>query len=323
LNIFTLRNIDPSRDLEWIAPLISSVDVEPTSATELREWYERKLPDDIHLRVAEDETGKRLGFYSLYRYHAGEQMRFRFYLIVEPACRRRGVGAALFEHLEELALSLKADGITTDIRDNDPEGRRFAEKRGFIQKSHDIQMMLELASFNEEPYSASIAALIVQGFRFTNMAELGNDEEAQRKLFELNNSVTATQPGHDGIPSWGSFEEFQRTVCQMPWYQPAGQMVVIDTSTGEWVAMSAITRFENADHAYNLFTGVDPRYRGRKLGQSVKALALCHARDHLGVDRVRTNHNFDNDAMIAIDRKLGYIQIPGTFRMEKTLNGKE
>jgi len=323
LNTFTLRNIDPSRDLEWIAPLISSVDVEPTSVTELREWYERKLPDDIHLRVAEDGSGERFGFLCLYRYHAGEQMRFRFYLIVEPACRRQGVGAALYEHLEELALSLKADGITTDIRDNDPESRRFAEKRGFIQKSHDIQMMLELASFNEEPYSTSMAALTAQGFRFTNMAELGNDEEAQRKLFELNNSVTATQPGHNGIPSWSSFEEFQRTVCQMPWYQPAGQMVVIDTSTGEWAAMSAITRFENADHAYNLFTGVDPRYRGRKLGQSVKALALCHARDHLGVDRVHTNHNADNDPMIAIDRKLGYVQIPGTCRMEKTLNGNE
>ena len=323
MNTFTLRNIDASRDLEWIAPLISSVDVEPTSITELSEWYERKLPDNIHLRVAEDEADEQLGFYSLYRYHAGDQVRFRFYLIVEPACRRRGVGAALFEHLEELALSLKADGITTDIRDNDPEGRRFAEKRGFIQKSHDIQMMLELASFNEEPYSTSMAALTAQGFRFTNVAELGNDEEAQRKLFELNNSVTATQPGHNGIPSWNSFEEFQRTVCQMPWYQPAGQMVVIDTSTGEWAAMSAITRFENADHAYNLFTGVDPRYRGRKLGQSVKALALCHARDHLGVDRVRTNHNADNDPMIAIDRKLGFVQIPGTCRMEKTLNGNE
>ena len=27
--------------------------------------------------------------------------------------------------------------------------------------------------------------------------------------------------------------------------------------------------------------------------------------------------------MIVIDRKLGYIQVPGTFLMEKTLTGKE
>jgi RimJ/RimL family protein N-acetyltransferase len=109
----------------------------------------------------------------------------------------------------------------------------------------------------------------------------------------------------------------------MGWYKPAGQFVVIDSSTGDWAAMSAITRFENADHAYNLFTGVDPRYRGRKLGQAVKSLALCYARDQLGVDKVRTNHDADNAPMIAIDRQLGYVQVPGTCRMEKTLKGKE
>ena len=100
-------------------------------------------------------------------------------------------------------------------------------------------------------------------------------------------------------------------------------MVAIDTSTGTWAAMSAITVMKGCDYAYNLHTGVDRRYRGRKLGQAVKSLALCYARDQLGVDKVRTNHNADNAPMIAIDRKLGYVQIPGTCRMEKTLIGKE
>lgn len=107
----------------------------------------------------------------------------------------------------------------------------------------------------------------------------------------------------------------------MSWYKPAGQIVAIDTATGDWAAMSAITRFENAEHAYNLFTGVDVRYRGRKLGQAVKALALalCFAHGMLNVTRVRTKHNAENAPMIAIDRKLGYVQTPGTYRMEKTL----
>lgn len=34
---------------------------------------------------------------------------------------------------------------------------------------------------------------------------------------------------------------------------------------------------------------------------------------------VRTTHNALNQPMIAIDRKFGYVQIPGTFRMEKLL----
>jgi RimJ/RimL family protein N-acetyltransferase len=82
--------------------------------------------------------------------------------------------------------------------------------------------------------------------------------------------------------------------------------------------MSAITVFEGADHAYNLFTGTDVRYRGRKLAQAVKSLALQKALT-LGVEAVRTSHNSENAAMIAIDTKLGYIRTPGIFIMEKEL----
>jgi RimJ/RimL family protein N-acetyltransferase len=222
--------------------------------------------------------------------------------------------------MEEQARRMGAKMVTTEVRDDSPESRLFAEKRGFVETAHDIQMVLELACFDDTPYTHIISGLAAQGFRFTTMEELGNDEVAQRKLFELNNTVSATQPGHEGVASWGSLDDFQHQVCQMGWYKPAGQFVVIDTSTGEWIAMSAITRFEDTDHAYNLFTGVAPLYRGRKLAQAVKVLALRYAREKLDVDRVRTNHNADNAPMIAIDHKLGYVPVIGTFRMQKILD---
>jgi RimJ/RimL family protein N-acetyltransferase len=107
-------------------------------------------------------------------------------------------------------------------------------------------------------------------------------------------------------------------VCQSSWYHPDRQIVAIDTKTGEWAAMSAITVFDGADHANNLFTGTDVRYRGRKLAQTVKALALRKART-FGVSTVRTSHNSDNAPMIAIDTHLGYVQTPGTLVMEKEM----
>jgi RimJ/RimL family protein N-acetyltransferase len=96
-------------------------------------------------------------------------------------------------------------------------------------------------------------------------------------------------------------------------------MVAIDTVSSSWAAMSAITRLEGNDYAYNLFTGVDMSYRGRKLGQAVKVLALRYAREVLKVNSVRTHHNTKNLPMIAIDHKLGYTPLPGTFLMEKNL----
>ncbi len=150
------------------------------------------------------------------------------------------------------------------------------------------------------------------------MAALGDTEEAQRRLYALNDTTDRDTLGADGSPSWASFEDFQQSVCRADWYRPAGQRVVIDTATGDWAAMSAISRFD--DYAYNLHTGVDRRYRGRQLAQAVKVLALRYARDELHVAAVRTHHNSRNLPMIAIDRKLGYVQTPGTWLLEKTLS---
>jgi len=53
--------------------------------------------------------------------------------------------------------------------------------------------------------------------------------------------------------------------------------------------MSAINRVsEGADHAYNLFTGTDVRYRGRKLAQAVKGISAALGLAGFGVDTVRT-----------------------------------
>jgi len=83
--------------------------------------------------------------------------------------------------------------------------------------------------------------------------------------------------------------------------------------------MSAITRFMGVDYAYNLFTGVDERYRGKRLGTAVKVLALRFARDVIGAREVRTHHNAANEPMLAIDRVLGYTLSRGRYTMRKLL----
>jgi RimJ/RimL family protein N-acetyltransferase len=180
-------------------------------------------------------------------------------------------------------------------------------------------MCLDLTRFDDRPYDATISRLQAEGLQFTSMETLGNTEENQRKLYALNDTAASETPGSEGNHPWLNFEDFQKGVCGSNWYRPAGQMVVVDTATGTWAAMSAITHFEGTDYAYNLFTGVDKRYRGRKLAQAVKTLALRYARDVLKVDAVRTNHNSQNDPMIAIDRKFGYVQTPGSYTMVKKI----
>jgi RimJ/RimL family protein N-acetyltransferase len=212
--------------------------------------------------------------------------------------------------------------LRTSLLDSCPECRAFVERRGFNELRHTIGMQLDLTAFDDKPYDAILEHLQSQGFKFTSMAELGNTEDAQRKLYALNDATVIATMGQQSEHAWTSFEDFQKSVCGSEWYRPAGQIVAIDTNTGDWAAMSAITQMSGRDFAYNLFTGVDLPYRGRKLGQAVKALALRYARNVLKVNTVRTHHNTNNLPMLAIDRKFGYKQLPGSFQMEKSL-GKE
>lgn len=314
----TLQPADPKRHFAVIAALMSGQETEPTTKQSLTEWYNRHLEDGIQFTTALSPEGRVLGFNGLYRENLNYERLFGLYLIVEPGFRMQGLGSLLYDNLLGQAVELGARTLKIRVRDTCVEGIHFATKRGFVEKKHSIEMMFELSTWDDSRYDPTLHALRAQGFHFTNMAELGDTQEARRKLYTLNSTAAATDPGSDGIPPWASFEDFEKYVCNTSWYHTDGQIIAIDTYTGEWAAMSAITVFTGADHAYNLFTGTDIRYRGRKLAQAVKALALRKART-FGVDTVRTSHNSDNAAMIAIDTKLGYVRTPGMLIMEKEM----
>jgi L-amino acid N-acyltransferase YncA len=313
-----IRPAEVAAHFGFIASLMNTVETEPNTVESLTEWYNKQLADGILFFVAVDHKGIVHGFYGLYHTNTNLDRYYGMYLIVHEESRRMGLGSRLYDHLLVQATELGAVTLRTRVRDDSETSIRFASLRGFVQKYHSIEMMLKLKTWDDQAYAPLLRTLQEECFRFTNMAELGDTEEARRKLFALNNGAAATDPGSGGVPPWSSFEEFERDVCKSSWYHPDGQFVAIDTHTGEWAAMSAITVFSGSDHAYNLFTGTDVRYRGRKLAQAVKTIALKKARA-FGVAEVRTSHNSENMAMIAIDTKLGYVHTPGTLVFEKEL----
>ncbi len=312
---FVLRPAEPGHDFRQLAAWFSILEGEPTTEPGLRTYYQAEQAR-ITQQVAVADHGELLGFSWATRDRL-QPTQAALFLFVRPERRGQGIGRGLYASLEQAMRAVEVARLRVSVWDNHPADRAFAERRGFVERSHALAMALDLTTFDDRPYDAIIARLQGEGFQFTSMAALGDTEDAQRKLYALNDATDRETLGGNGAPSWASFEDFQQHVCRADWYRPAGQMVVIDTATGEWAAMSAISRFD--DHAYNLHTGVDKRYRGRKLAQAVKVLALRYARDVLEVATVRTHHNSRNLPMIAIDRKLGYVQTPGTWLMEKSL----
>jgi RimJ/RimL family protein N-acetyltransferase len=318
MKTITLRPVDLERDLAPLAELFTAEQNEPTTESSLRADHEAHKERILRLMIAEDESGELLGFNWMTRSRTDPKQAY-LYVIVKPEHRGQGGGRRLYSDLELAAASAQVTQLHVTVRDDCPKCRSFADRNGFSEQRHSIGMTLNLTAFDDRSYEAVIERLQAEGFQFTSMEAQGNTEAAQRKLYALNDMTSSETPGSEGVHAWLDFEDFQRSVCGADWYKPAGQMVVIDTAGGEWVGMSAITRFEGANYAYNLHTGVDKRYRGRKLAQAVKVLALRYARDVLKVGEVRTNHNSQNDPMLTIDRKFGYVQTPGSFAMVKKI----
>jgi RimJ/RimL family protein N-acetyltransferase len=313
-----IQPIDQAAHFAAIATLMNTVDTEPNTAESLAEWYNKQSENERKFEVAVDPLASVLGFYGIYRANTNQDSYYGMYLVVAEKLWGQGLGSLLFTRLVPQATMWGVRTLKTRVRDNCAPAIRFANRCGFVQKYHSIEMLLDLTAWDDQILEPVILALQEQGFCFTNMGELGDTQDDRRKLYALNNGAAATDPGSGGIPPWASFEEFECDVCNSTWYHPDSQIVAIDVHSGKWASMSAITVFAGSDHAYNLFTGTDVCYRGRKLAQAVKTIALRKART-FGVGAVRTSHNSENAAMIAIDTKLGYTRTPGTLVMEKEL----
>ena len=313
-----IRTTDADRDFKQLADWFTILEDQPSTEAALLEFY-LKNRADCFSKVAEESTGSLTGFYWVDRSRVDPDLGI-LYLYVVPEQRRQGLGNQLYADMLQVMVDNKLKTLRVRINSAWMDGIAFSKDHGFTERGHSIRMGLDLQRFDDNLYDAIISRLQGEGFKFTSIAALGNTLEAQQKLYKLNDATSSDTPGSEGEHAWPSFDDFQQSVCRAKWYKPEGQMVVIDTLTGEWVAMSAITRMEGNDFAYNLHTGVQRNYRSRKLAQAVKVLALRFARDVLHTSRVETDHNSKNLPMIAIDIKLGYKELFRYYSMQKKLD---
>jgi GNAT superfamily N-acetyltransferase len=327
MNSIALRPTRPDQDFVQIAALFSQEQDETTSETALREDYATHKERIFRLMVAEGEQGTAGGQPQLLGFNWATRSRFDatqayIYVIVKPEYRGQGVGSRLYADVEQAAKVAGIKQMHISLRDSCDGCRAFAVQCGFTEQAHYVGLALDLDTFDDRRFNETIARLQWEGFQFTSMEALGNTPEAQRKLYRLNDTTLMEEVVPADSHSWLSFADFQKRVCQADWYLPGGQLVAIDTARGTWAAMSAITRYAGADHAYHLHTGVDRRYHGRGLAQVMLVHALRYAREALHVSRIQTEENAASLSSLAIYRELGYTQVPGIFSMMKELGAR-
>ena len=279
----------------------------PVTADEIRHWdrvFRKSNMVKLDLLVEDRVSGTGVAFGSLF--HVPEMYhprRFWLEVSVDPGHQHQGVGRALFDQLQELALARSVETLWASVRAEDLRSVRFFERTGFSVRRRRWMSLLSL----DTPPPASTALRpkdLPPGVTFTTLAEEGADRrDVRERVYRLDLAASEDEPRLEKMTPI-SFEEYAEGAFQGPRYFP--EAVFLARAGEEYVAMTTLHHLpaEPATLAIG-FTGTLPAYRGHGLASELKRRAVEFARAR-GYRYLRTFNDTENPRIWAINQKLGF-----------------
>jgi len=215
---------------------------------------------------------------------------------VPPQHRSRGIGTELFRIAEE---HLRAESaIEFRSWTHGPAGRRFLEKRGFKPNRTMEVSALELGGVDISVLAGLEAAKSAEGFRLARLADVDDWQSVH--------AVYAT--GEEDMPSDEpetelDYETWVVETLEHPELRHEGSVLVL-ADDGP-VALAFLCADPDRRLGYNEMTATLPEFRRRGLALLAKLAAARWSRE-VGLERLLTENDGENDGMLAINRRLGY-----------------
>ena len=222
---------------------------------------------------------------------------------VVPDARRHGVGRALLARAAEIAEALELETITGSITAGDEAGLAFAERFGFEEVAQEVELVYAVRGDERAPDPPPGIAV----------EPLGDDEARLRGAYELVREAFPDMPLPQRVeaPAWERWLEEDATG---PGVLREGTFVALED--GRVVAFAGLLRREAspglAEHG---LTAVLRSHRGRGLATLLKRTQLAWAAAN-GLRELVTWTQDRNDAMQAVNAKLGYAERPSAIRVE-------
>jgi GNAT superfamily N-acetyltransferase len=221
---------------------------------------------------------------------------------VRPSFRRRGIGRALFE---TLVATARADGVGSFFGEHaSREGAAFARAMGAVDDQRHVVSVLDLRNALL-PERATPA-----GVELRSWVGAAPDELVESLVRARNAMADAPVPGDLEMPVW-TIDEQRRDeerwiVRAMP------QHVTVAVERGEVVALTGIRVPEalGSTLVHTDDTATVPHARRRGLALAVKLASLCRLRtERPDIERVATQNAMQNEAILAVNRELGFVPL--------------
>jgi GNAT superfamily N-acetyltransferase len=211
--------------------------------------------------------------------------------------RQRGVGGTLFENVIAFSRDRSARLIYTAYFER-PDGlpaAAFLAHRGFVELERFLPSHLDVTAFNPMRFTDDVQRVEAQGVRLFTYADVPDTPENRRRLYELEQAAHATQPFREVEPYVAEpYEEWERGFQE---WDPSAVFLAA-APDGAWVGLVSGLEW--------YFTGVHPDWRGKGIATALKVKMITVAKER-GIAQMPTENHGDNAAMIAVNRKLGFI----------------
>lgn len=236
------------------------------------------------------------------------------WIYVHPDHRRLGLATELLEHVVGLAASEGRARVICPTFSRAPAGELFATHVGAAAKSWAKKNHLPIAELDrslmetwvrEGPLRAPGYELLSWDGRvpeehldaFATLTLVMND--APRDDLELNDFTLTPE-------EWREGEERAAAVGQQTW-----RLVARRTSDGELVGLHDLTWVPAFPAVMWVgSTGVRPEDRGHAIGKWLKAAMMLRVLDERPeITDIRTDNAESNDAMLSINRQMGYREL--------------
>lgn len=241
---------------------------------------------------------------------------YRFYALVDPDWRRRGVGQALLAYLEHYAHEQGATRLISDCHEGMDYSLRFLKRAGFQQFGLRFESMVDLTTFDESRFAGAIDRVTAAGYELTTLAaERPINPNADHDLYEIDESVEQDVPWPGGLKAHLSYDNFRRITLDNPESDPAA--IFIAKRDDVYAGYTAIS-FRSQGIGYTGMTGVRHEQRGQGIALALKLLSFRLMKER-GCTETRTHNDTGNQAILALNRKLGYQKRPGILMWSKPL----
>jgi GNAT superfamily N-acetyltransferase len=257
--------------------------------------------------VALDQAGRRVGFATRARELYGQPLKpgqQTIEVFVEPEARGAGIGSALLTAIEQAARKDGASSLVCSTAPEEQDALAYMLRRGYTVHHEMLDGKLDLTRFDPSVWRPTIVDAEAVGYRFTTLLQGQDDPGLLQNLYELDRTCSEDIPEWSGVMP--SFEEYAASLRACD-----SEAIII-----AWCGDNLIGYMVTEPDGHTAMLGVLREYRGKQIALILKVLTAAWAK-RKGLKELATNNNAASEAIIALNRKLGYVMRFGRTHLIK------